>query len=129
VRTKHGKGRVSARLGRAGEKEDFFSILLGASAFWTKGGFFCCFTLFGGQREELFALSAGANFEIGGSLVVDVGWQEQFKRVISDGAAVGKFDDREAVVKDLEGSFLPFSGQYMPENEHRLSLALGAEVS
>ena len=102
---------------------------LGALAFRTEGGFFCCFTLFGGQREELFALSAGANFEIGGSLVVDVGWQEQFKRVISDGAAVGKFDDREAVVKDLEGSFLPISGQYMPENEHRLSLALGAEVS
>ena len=98
-------------------------------ALWTRGWFFCCFTFFGGQGEELLALPAGANFEIGGSLVVDVGWQEQFKRVISDGAAVGKFDDREAVVKGLEGSFLPFSGQYMPDNEHRLSLALGAEVS
>ena len=102
---------------------------LGAAAFRTEGGLFCCLAFFGGQGEEPFALPAGANFEIGGSLVVDVGWQEQFKRVISDGAAVGKFDDREAVVKDLEGSFLPFSGQYMPENEHRLSLALGAEVS
>src|SRR5437867_4222857 len=31
VRTPHGKGRVSARRGRAGEKSDFFSILLVAS--------------------------------------------------------------------------------------------------
>ena len=31
LRTLHGKGRVSARLGRAGEKSDFFSILLRAS--------------------------------------------------------------------------------------------------
>jgi hypothetical protein len=29
ARTKHGKGRVSARRGRAGEKNDFFSILVG----------------------------------------------------------------------------------------------------
>ena len=28
LRTPHGKGRVSARRGRAGEKSDFFSILL-----------------------------------------------------------------------------------------------------
>ena len=102
---------------------------LGASAFRTKGGFFGGVTFFDGQGEELFALPAGANFEVGGSLVVDIGWQEQFERIISDGAAVGEFDDCEAVVKDLEGSFLPFSGQYMPENEHRLSLALGAKVS
>ncbi len=34
-RTKHGERRVSARLGRAGEKGDFFSILLGF--FWRVG--------------------------------------------------------------------------------------------
>ena len=106
-----------------------FQHLLGTSAFWAGSGFFCCLTLFGGQGEELFALPAGANFEVGGSLVVDVGGQEQLQRVISDRAAVGEFDDGQAVVKDLEGSFLPFSGQYMSENEHRLSLALRAEVS
>jgi len=66
----------------------FFSILLGASAFRTQGGFFCCLTLFGGQGKELFALPAGANFEVGGSLVVNVGRQEQFVWVISDRAAV-----------------------------------------
>jgi len=32
LRTMHGKGRVSARLGRAGEKSDFFSILLTSRA-------------------------------------------------------------------------------------------------
>jgi hypothetical protein len=51
----------------------FFSILLCGTAFRTKGGFFCCFTLLDGQGEELFALPAGANFEVGGSLIVDVG--------------------------------------------------------
>ena len=102
---------------------------LGTSAFRTKGGFFCYLTLFSGQGEELFALAARANFEVGGSLVVDVGGQEQLQRVISDRAAVGEFDDGQAVVKDLEGSFLPFSGQYMPEDEHRLSLTFRAEVS
>ena len=99
------------------------------SAFWTKGGFFRGVTFFGGQGEELFALQAGTNLKIGDSLLIDVSWQEQLPRVISDRAAVGEFDESQAVVKDLEGAFLPFSGQYMPENEHGLSLALRAEVS
>jgi len=77
----------------------------------------------------LFALPAGTNFKIGGSLVVDVGRQEQFERVISDHAAVGEFNDSQAVVKDFKGCFLSFSGQYMPEDEHRLSLTLRAKVS
>jgi len=51
---------------------DCFSILLGASAFWTKGGFFCCLAFFGSQRKELFALSARPDFKVGDSLVVDV---------------------------------------------------------
>ena len=77
----------------------------------------------------MFALPARANFEVGGSLVVDVGGQEQFERVISDRAAVGEFDDGQTVVKDLEGSFLSFSRQDMPEDQHRLPLTLRAEVS
>ena len=108
---------------------DFFSILLGTAAFRASGGFFCCLALVHGQGEELFALPAVANFEVGGSLVVDVGRQEQFEWVISDRAAVGEFDDSQAVVKDLKGSFLTSSGQHMSEGEHGLSLALRAEVS
>ena len=108
---------------------DFFSILLGEPAFRTRGGFFCCLTLSGCQGEELFALPTGANFEVGSSLVVDMGGQEQLQRIISDRAAVGEFHDGQAVIKNFESSFLPFSGQYMPEYEHRLSLALRAEVS
>jgi len=46
------------------------------AAFRTREGFFCRFTFLGGQGEELFALPAGANFEVGGSLIVDVGGQE-----------------------------------------------------
>jgi len=77
----------------------------------------------------LFALQAGTNFEIGGSLVVDIGGQEQLQRVISDRAAVGEFDDGQAIVKDFKVPFLPFSGQYMPKDKHRLSLTLRAKVS
>jgi len=77
----------------------------------------------------LFAQLAGPNFEVGGSLVIDVGRQEQFEWIVSDRAAVWKFDDGQAVIKDFECSFLPFSSQDMPEDEHRLSLALRAEVS
>ncbi len=77
----------------------------------------------------MFALPAGANFEVGGSLVVDVGGQEELQWIISDCAAVGEFDDSQAIVKDFEVPFLPFPCQYMPEDEHRLPFTLCAEVS
>ena len=77
----------------------------------------------------MFALFAWANFEIGDTLVIDISGQEQLKRVIPDRSTVGKFDEGQTVVKDLEGSFLPFPGQQMAEDEHRLTLALRAEVS
>ena len=103
--------------------------MLGASAFRTNGGFFCCLTLFSGQGEELFALSAWANFEVDGSLVVNVGGQEQFERVIPDRTAIGEFDDGQAIVKDFKVPFLPFSGQDMPEDKYRLSLTFRTEVT
>jgi len=87
-----------------------FSILLGDAAFRARGGLFRSLTLFGSQREELFTQLARANFEVGDSLVVDVGGQEQFEWVISDRLAIGEFHDGQAFVKDLEGSFLPFAG-------------------
>ena len=77
----------------------------------------------------MFALFAWANFEIGDALVIDLSGQEELKRVISDCSAIGKFDEGQTVVKDLEGSFLPFPGQDMAEDEHRLPLALRSEVS
>jgi hypothetical protein len=58
----------------------------------------------------LLALPAGANFEVGGSLIVDVGGQEQLKGIISDRAAVWEFDDSQAIVKNLKVPFLAFSG-------------------
>ena len=99
------------------------------SAFRTRGGFFRCLTFFRSQREKLLALLARANFKEGRSLVIDVGRQEQLQRVISDGTAVGEFDNGQAVVKDLEGSLLSFPGQHMPKDEHRLALTLRTEVS
>ena len=77
----------------------------------------------------MFALPAGANFKVGDAFVVDFGRQEQFLRIISDCAAVGKFDNGQSIVKDFKASFLAFPCQDMPDDEHRLSLALGAEVS
>ena len=77
----------------------------------------------------MFALPAWTNFEVGGSLVINMGGQEQFERVIPNHAAIVEFDDGQSVIKDLEGSFLPFSGQDMSENEYRLSLPFRAKVS
>ena len=50
-----------------------FSILLGRAAFRTDRGLLSRLAFFGSERKELLALSAGANFEVGDSLVVDVG--------------------------------------------------------
>lgn len=74
-------------------------------------------------------MPARANFKVGDSLIINVRGQEQFKWVISDRAAVRKFDNGEAVIKDLENSFLPLSGQDVPENQHWLPLTLCTEVS
>jgi len=74
-------------------------------------------------------MPARANFKVGDSLVINVRGQEQFKWVISDRAAVRKFDDGEAVIKGLKSSFLPLSSQDMPEDQHRLPLTLCTEVS
>lgn len=77
----------------------------------------------------MFALPAGTNFKVRDALIIDLGRQEQFPRVIADRAAVGEFDNGQSIVKDFEASFLAFPRQDMPDDEHRLSLALGAEVS
>ena len=74
-------------------------------------------------------MSTWANLEVGGSLVINMGGQEQFERVIPNHAAVMEFDDGQPVIKDLEGTFLPFSGQDVSENEYRLSLTFRAKVS
>jgi len=41
----------------------------------------------------LFALPAWTNFEVGGSLVINMGGQEQFEWVIPNHAAIVEFDD------------------------------------
>ena len=50
-----------------------FSILLGRAAFRTDRGLLSRLAFFGSERKELFALPARANFEVGDSLVVNVG--------------------------------------------------------
>ena len=77
----------------------------------------------------MFTLPAWPNFEVRDSLVINMGGQEQLERVIPNYAAVVEFDDGQSVIKDLEGSFLSFSGQDMSENEDRLSLTFRAKVS
>jgi hypothetical protein len=50
-----------------------FSILLCSAAFRTDRGFFGGLAFFGSERKKLFAQLTGANFEVGDSLVIDVG--------------------------------------------------------
>lgn len=77
----------------------------------------------------MLALEAGTDFEVGGSVWINVGRKEQFVRVISDRHAVCEFHDSQTIVKDFERGFLPFSLEDVAHHKHRLTFPLGAEIA
>ena len=81
------------------------------------------------EGKKLFAVPALADFEIGNALRIDVRGKQQLERVIADGQAVGKLDDRKTIVENLKGGFLPSPFEEMAHDENRLSFPLGAEVT
>jgi len=62
-------------------------------------------------------------------LLIDIGRQQQLKWIITEHGAIGKFHDREAIVEDFEGGFLPSPIDEMAEHEHRLSLPLDSKIA
>jgi hypothetical protein len=74
-------------------------------------------------------VSAGTDFEIGGSIRIDVRREKQFVGVIPDGHTVAKFHHGQTVIEDLEGGFLSLPFEYMTHHEHRLALPLGEKVT
>lgn len=64
----------------------------------------------------MFALAAGADFEIGNSYVVDFGWEKKLQRVKPKDDPVGEFDQREPIVKDFICCFLAFTVHEMSDH-------------
>lgn len=55
-----------------------------------------------GEREELAAIAAGPNLKVGGSVLVDICWQEEFQRIVAEDDAICELDDSEAIVEHLK---------------------------
>ena len=72
---------------------------------------------------------ARADFKIGRSIRIDVGWKEQFVRVVTDRHSVAKFHDGQAVIEDFEGGFLSFPLEHVAHDEDRLTFPLRAEIA
>jgi hypothetical protein len=77
----------------------------------------------------LLALTARANLEEGIPLVVDLGREQEFQRVIPENGSIREPHQGEPVVKDLERGFLAFPVQKMSDDQDRLALAFGAKIS
>ena len=74
-------------------------------------------------------MGAGTDFEIGGSIRIDVRREKQFVGVIPDGHTVAKFHHGKAIVEDLEGGFLSLAFEHVAHDKHRLSLSLRAKIA
>ena len=81
------------------------------------------------QRKQLFALTAGADFKVGGPLGIDVCGKQQFERVITDSHAIGEFHNGKAIVEDFKCGFLPLSFEAMAHYEDRLAFPLDTKVT
>ena len=71
--------------------------------------FFVGFAFGNGQREQLFTLTAGADFEIGSPSVVDFCREKQLQRVKPKDDPIGELDQRKSIVKYLKCRFLAFT--------------------
>ena len=72
-------------------------------------GFFVGFAFGNGQGEQLFTLTAEADFEIGSPSVVDFSREKQLQRVKSKDNPIGEFDQRESIVEYFKCRFLAFT--------------------
>jgi hypothetical protein len=77
----------------------------------------------------LLALVTRSDFEIGGSVRIDVSRQEQFIGVISDCRSIRKFHHGKTIIEDFESGLLSFPLKHVAHHEDRLTLPLGAEIA
>lgn len=97
-------------------------------AFRTDGRFLFSLALFNGERKELVALGARADFEERYTFFIDFGREQQLQRIVAQDRTVGKFDHRQSLIEDLERRLLPFSFKDMADHEHGLALSFGPQV-
>jgi len=77
----------------------------------------------------LLALAARANLEESIPLVVDLGREQEFQRVIPENGSIHELYQGKPVVKYLERGFLAFPIQKMSDDQDRLPFAFGAKIS
>ena len=99
-----------------------------ASAVLAGGRLLFRFTFFRGEREELATIPAGSDLKIGNSVLVNVGRQEEFKRIKAEDDAVGELDEGQAIVEHFKGCFLPLSFRDMSHHKYGLSFPFNAQV-
>ena len=76
----------------------------------------------------MLTLPAGADFEIGHALLVDVGREQEFKRVIPQPDIVLEPNDGQTVIEDFKHGFLAFPFQPVSDDKQRLPLAFGPQI-
>ncbi len=69
------------------------------------------------------------DFKVGNPLLIDIGREQEFQRIVPEDCTVGKFHHGQPVVKDLEGGFLPLPVQVVSHDEQGLAFPFGAEVA
>ena len=111
-----------------GRRQNAFPRNLLVAAIRALRRLFFRFSLFEGQRKENLAGTAGPDFKIGDPLVVDLGREQEFDRVVAQQSTVAELDKGDPVVEDFEGCFLPFAIQQMAKHHDRLAFALDAEI-
>jgi hypothetical protein len=77
----------------------------------------------------LLALAARANLEESIPLVVDLGREQEFQRVIPENGSIRELYQGKPVVKYLERGFLASPIQKMSDDQDRLAFAFGAKIS
>jgi hypothetical protein len=70
-----------------------------------------------------------ADFKVCDTFLIDLGGKQELDRIIAHRLAVAKLDESDPVIEDLEGRFLSFAIEQMPEDKNRLAFAFRAEIS
>ena len=77
----------------------------------------------------MLALGTGTNFELSGSIRIDVGGKQQFVRVIAERNAVAEFDHGKSIVEHFKRGFLSLSLDDVTHHKHGLAFPLRAEIT
>jgi hypothetical protein len=81
-----------------------------------------------GKREWLFTAGALTNLEVGHTLLVDFGGQQQFTGVKPQQGSITKLYNGQPDVEELKGRLLSLALRHMSDNEYRLTTSLRPQL-